>query len=184
MSEFRENIVGINNRDFRDKSELFSEILNFVENSNYNLHSYDDQRPWGGFCRLNNEDAEEFAREFFDDKEIVLFDENGNKLELSPKLLVVSSGEELSWQYHNRRSERWMFLTHGSYKRSKDDTESELIDANPGDIVEFDVLERHRLLGSPMVKYTLVAEIWNHSDPNNPSDEEDIIRLMDHYNRH
>jgi hypothetical protein len=29
----------------------------------------------------------------------------------------------------------------------------------------------------------LVAEIWQHTDPGNPSNEDDIVRLADDYSR-
>ena len=30
---------------------------------------------------------------------------------------------------------------------------------------------------------SIVAEIWQHTDKNNPSDEEDIIRVQDNFGR-
>ena len=41
--------------------------------------------------------------------------------------------------------------------------------------------ERHRLIG--LDDYSVVAEIWQHTDPNNPSDEDDIIRVQDDFGR-
>ena len=41
--------------------------------------------------------------------------------------------------------------------------------------------ERHRLIG--LTDYVVLAEIWQHTDPNNPSDENDIVRLSDDYGR-
>ena len=29
----------------------------------------------------------------------------------------------------------------------------------------------------------MVSEIWQHTDPNNPSDENDIVRISDDYGR-
>jgi hypothetical protein len=29
----------------------------------------------------------------------------------------------------------------------------------------------------------MVAEIWQHTDPNHPSDEDDIVRLQDDFGR-
>ena len=41
--------------------------------------------------------------------------------------------------------------------------------------------ERHRLIG--LDQYCLVAEIWQHTDKNNPSNEEDIVRVQDDFGR-
>ena len=41
--------------------------------------------------------------------------------------------------------------------------------------------ERHRLIG--LDDYAVLAEIWQHIDSNNPSDENDIVRLDDDYGR-
>jgi hypothetical protein len=41
--------------------------------------------------------------------------------------------------------------------------------------------ERHRLIG--FETWGVVAEFWQHTDPTNPSNEEDIIRLQDDYSR-
>ena len=45
----------------------------------------------------------------------------------------------------------------------------------------FDNKERHRLVG--LDKIGVVAEIWIHTDLNNPSDENDIVRISDDYKR-
>jgi hypothetical protein len=41
--------------------------------------------------------------------------------------------------------------------------------------------ERHRLIG--LSGWGKVAEIWQHTEPDNPSDEDDIIRLQDDFGR-
>jgi hypothetical protein len=41
--------------------------------------------------------------------------------------------------------------------------------------------ERHRLIG--LDNWGIVAEFWQHTDINNPSNEEDIVRLQDDYRR-
>jgi hypothetical protein len=40
---------------------------------------------------------------------------------------------------------------------------------------------RHRLVG--LGDWGVLAEIWQHTDLQNPSDEEDIVRLQDDYGR-
>ena len=96
--------------------------------------------------------------------------------------MVVSPDQRLSWQYHNRRAERWVFLTDGLYNCSLTDQEETVQTVNAGDVVQFTPLQRHRLIGR-VAAYTLVAEIWQHTDSNNLSNEADIVRLSDDYSR-
>jgi hypothetical protein len=63
-----------------------------------------------------------------------------------------------------------------------EDTLPEPIHAKPGEVVQFDKLERHRG-AAPDDGYVIVAEIWQHTDPKHPSDEADIVRLEDDYGR-
>ncbi|NBC66802.1 MAG: hypothetical protein GVY07_14240 [Bacteroidetes bacterium] len=41
--------------------------------------------------------------------------------------------------------------------------------------------QRHRLIG--LQNWGVVAEIWQHTDSSDPSDEEDIVRLDDDFGR-
>lgn len=41
--------------------------------------------------------------------------------------------------------------------------------------------ERHRLIG--LDSWGIVAGIWQHTDPENASDEDDIVRLQDDFGR-
>ena len=103
--------------------------------------------------------------------------------ELSPKFLLVAPEQRLSWQVHERRAERWVFLNDGGYYRSLDpENPGELIKAHAGSEVQFAAGECHRLVGGKD-GFTLVAEIWQHTDPSNPSNEDDIVRLADDYSR-
>jgi mannose-6-phosphate isomerase len=51
-----------------------------------------------------------------------------------------------------------------------------------GEITRLQVGERHRLVGMPN-GWGAVAEIWQHTDAANPSDENDIVRLQDDFSR-
>ena len=73
-------------------------------------------------------------------------------------------------------------MTEGAYLESQDDEMGEAVAAFPGDIVKFDVGTRHRGI-APVDNYTLVAEVWQHTDPEQPSDENDITRLHDQFAR-
>jgi mannose-6-phosphate isomerase-like protein (cupin superfamily) len=131
---------------------------------------------------LANSDADTFVNEFFpglDPAEARLGNEDA---ELSPKILLVSPAQRLSWQHHDRRAERWAFVTTGGYHKSTTDDQGELHSAKSGEVVQFAQGERHRLVGA-IGHYTLVAEIWQHVDNDHPSDEADIVRLQDDYDR-
>ena len=88
----------------------------------------------------------------------------------------------LSWQYHHRRAEMWrVYKGTVGIIRSNDDDQKPLITLNQGDQVRLKQAERHRLIG--LEEQALVAELWQHTDPENPSNEEDIIRLQDDFGR-
>jgi hypothetical protein len=65
--------------------------------------------------------------------------------------------------------------------RSDDDLEGELVVHNEGDVITLAQGERHRLVGLDV--QGVIAEIWQHTDANHPSDEEDIVRVQDDFGR-
>ncbi len=182
MPELLSQLTNLNNQANVDKKQLVNGIQEAILASSYNIVELDDKRPWGAYFRFDSGEADRFVEEFFpglDGTEARLGDDG---LELSPKILLVSPGQRLSWQYHNHRAERWSFLTPGFYYRSLTDDAGEPRSANPGEVVQFSKEERHRLVGA-VAAYTLVAEIWQHTDRNEPSTEGDIVRVQDDYAR-
>ena len=88
----------------------------------------------------------------------------------------------MSWQYHNRRAEIWqIYKGSAGIVRSNSDTENEMKVYTEGDQIILQQGERHRLIG--LNDYCVVAEIWQHTDANHPSDEEDIVRVQDDFGR-
>lgn len=141
-------------------------------------------KPWGITFRLDYADAERFVSEFFPGLTMLEAKLGREDVELSPKFMLLSPGTRISWQYHNDRSEKWRFLSKGAYMVSDDDEMGAVIPVGPGDIVQFDAGVRHRGLADLDGKsYTLFAEIWQHTNPSRPSDEDDIIRVQDDYSR-
>lgn len=172
----------INRSEHMDKSVMIDSIATSLSAHGYTIAEIDDERPWGGFIKLQNEDAERFVGDFYQGLSLEEAKLGNEQAELSPKILVVAPGQRLSWQYHNRRAERWVFLTKGYLERSMTD-ESEGVEAvNPFQVVQFAPGERHRLVGQKDA-YSIVAEIWQHTDPTDLSDEDDIVRLADDYKR-
>ena len=146
---------------------------------NFTIINMDDSRPWGGFYVIDESQAAKFARHFFPQENI---DELKITNKLSPKILIVAPHQRLSWQYHHRRAEIWKCLSDQvSVATSDTDEEKELHVLKEGDIIKFPQGKRHRLIG--LDEWGIVAEIWQHTDVSNPSDEDDIVRLQDDYNR-
>jgi mannose-6-phosphate isomerase-like protein (cupin superfamily) len=101
---------------------------------------------------------------------------------LSPKILIVKPKARLSWQYHHRRAEIWrVFKGECGIIRSDTDRENEMKIYKKDDQIKLRQGERHRLIG--LEDYCLVSEIWQHTDKNNPSNEEDIVRVQDDFGR-
>ena len=157
----------------------YKEVESLISLNNLNIISKDIKRPWGGFYVLDESQAQSFASLFFNNLDVSKLNLS-NKL--SPKILVIKPKKRLSWQYHHRRSEIWSVIKGGILvSKSDDDIERELINLKAGEQIEIAKEERHRIIGTD--KYALVAEIWIHTDKDNPSDEEDIVRIQDDFDR-
>ena len=101
---------------------------------------------------------------------------------LSPKLLIVAPDQRLSWQYHFRRAEVWKCIFGNVTVRTSDtDEEKDSRILQTGDMIKLAQGERHRIIGND--NFGIIAEIWQHTDPNNPSNEDDIVRLQDDFGR-
>jgi len=158
-------------------------IFNYVDKlllkNNLSYISKDLNRPWGGFYVINEILSEEFFNLFFKSSYLKKID---FKYKLSPKILIIKPNKRLSWQYHNRRSEIWSVIKGNiMVSKSKNNSEGDLINLKENNQIEIGNKIRHRIIGTD--DYALVAEIWIHIDENNPSDENDIIRLQDDFNR-
>lgn len=182
MTQLSDKLAVLTDVSEQDKLVFVAEIVGSVQAAGYTIVEIDDQKPWGAYIRIDSNQAEEFAKEFFPGLDINEARGGSESAELSPKLLIVAPNQRLSWQYHNRRAERWIFLTPGAYYKSSTDEQGEPHIAEPGEVVELHRGERHRLAGVPDT-YVIVAELWQHADPTALSNEEDITRLADDYSR-
>lgn len=182
MAGLKESLLSLDHGDAISKEELSGLIREDITQAGYTIVEEDIQKPWGGYIRFDNDDAERFVSEFFPGLDIQEARLGNPDAPLSPKILIVSPEQRLSWQYHDRRAERWAFLTAGGYFKSTTDDPGELVTVDGGEVVQFGQSERHRLVGDAY-NYTLVAEIWQHTEPEHLSNEEDIVRLQDDYKR-
>ena len=128
---------------------------------------------------INEKQVQEFSNTFF-----AGIDVNTLKIgeKLSPKILVVKPHSKLSWQYHNRRAEIWrVYKGKVGLSRSMNDIQNPKIILYEKDQIKLKQGERHRLIG--LDDYAVISEIWQHTDPENPSNEDDIVRIFDDYGR-
>jgi mannose-6-phosphate isomerase-like protein (cupin superfamily) len=162
------------------KNEILEELENYLSKKNFTITKIDTNRPWGGFFVLDEDDAEKFIETYFPHLTKQQLSIGGK---LSPKLLVVAPNKRLSWQYHHRRAEIWKLIG-GKAKvaLSDNDEETEIVELNVGDIVQLSQGKRHRLIGDEN-NWGIVAEVWQHTNEENPSDEDDIVRLQDDFGR-
>lgn len=182
MNELSNALEHLKNNVDVAKGDIVSAVVEAIQAAGYAIVDLNNTKPWGAYIRMEGTQADRFITEFFPGltpEEARLGVANA---ELSPKFLIVAPGQRLSWQYHDRRAERWTFLTEGGYNKSDTDDEGDVIVAQPGTVVQFQKGERHRLVGVA-TKYAIVAEIWQHTDGDQPSDEDDIVRLADDYKR-
>ena len=158
---------------------MLQEIKKEIESLGFLVISNDFERPWGGFLVIDESQSQEFSNKFFEGLNVNTLKIGGK---LSPKILIVKPEARLSWQYHNRRAEIWqVYKGSAGIIRSDSDVENEMGVYNEGDQIVLKQGERHRLIG--LDDYSVVAEIWQHTDKNNPSDEDDIIRVQDDFGR-
>lgn len=162
-----------------EKSAVFEQITAVLKQENFIVIKRDETLPWGGFFVIDENQAAAFATKFFPQLEMSQI-QITNKL--SPKILVVAPNKRLSWQFHHRRAEIWKVIggTVG-VKTSNTDEESEIQHLSPGNFIQLENEERHRLIG--LDSWGIVAEIWQHTYSENPSNEEDIVRLQDDFGR-
>lgn len=162
-----------------DRHDIFQEIAEYLKSLKINVVAQDFNRPWGGFFVIDEDEAQQFAELFFPGIELSSLRISGK---LSPKILVVEPGKRLSWQYHNRRAEIWRSLSNNvGVITSFTDEDDEVKTLKAGDEIRLAQGQRHRLVG--LSSWGVLAEIWQHTDKNAPSDEEDIIRVQDDFGR-
>ncbi len=162
-----------------DKDSTFNKVAEMLQQQGFSIINKDDERPWGGFYVIDEEQALQFAKHYFPEENI---DELKITQKISPKILIVAPHARLSWQYHHRRAEIWKCIEGPmAVITSEDDKEKDEHKLNNEDFIRLKQGERHRLIG--LDNWGIVAEIWQHTDAENPSDENDIVRVQDDFGR-
>ena len=161
------------------KSEVFNKVRAYLKNLEFSIIDEDTERPWGGYFVIDEENDAAFIHQHFPNHHVEEFE---GFAKLSPKVLLVEPEKRLSWQYHHRRSELWRVIGGSAgVIISPNDEQNEVQTLKKGDEVELEQGIRHRLVG--LEEWGIVAEIWKHTDKDNPSDEDDIIRVEDDFGR-
>lgn len=165
-----------------EKTEALKRVKNeLIFPKGYVLSDVDEHKPWGTYYRLADSCAEQFVAEYFPGRTVEELGQGGS---LSPKFLIFEPGKKLSLQYHNRRAEIWRVIE-GDLTAAVSDTddEGEWKTYKAGEELSYGALARHRA-GAPVGgEWVIVAEIWQHTDLQNPTDEDDIVRLADDFGR-
>jgi mannose-6-phosphate isomerase len=166
-------------QDNFSKSQVFKTVNEFLEKSSFTVIDSDSMRPWGGFYVIDEQQSNKFIDFFFSDVPMLKKQKFGK---LSPKILIVEKGKRLSWQYHHRRAEIWKVIAgEVAVVTSETDSQNEPEIKKAGSIITLKQGERHRLIG--LENWGVIAEIWQHTDQNEPSNEEDIVRVQDDFGR-
>ena len=163
----------------RHDTKAFDFTTELLKQLNFTIITEDLLRPWGGFYVIDEAQAVDFASTFFPEED---FEKLKISERLSPKILMVAPNKRLSWQYHHRRAEIWRCIDgEVAVATSHTDAEEEKQVLKVGDKIKLAQGQRHRLIG--LNGWGIVAEIWQHTDAGNPSDEDDIVRLQDDFGR-
>ena len=160
-------------------NKIFDDTYEILSSNNLKIIDKDLNKPWGGFFVISEDNAQEFSNIYFNSLNTKKLKVSGK---LSPKILIIAPNKRLSWQFHHRRSEIWSVVS-GEIKvvTSHDNIERKEEILEEGDEIRLSRGERHRIIG--LGDYAVVAEIWIHTDNDYPSDEEDITRVQDDFNR-
>jgi len=164
--------------EIRHSELVFKRIRAEAKGFGLEVADQDFKRPWGGFLRFSEDCLPDFFHAYWQGVD------TGKAVgRRDPKVLLVAPAQRLSLQLHHRRSELWRVLDgpvlviHGPDEKN---LQEDVLFA--GDVIHLDCGEMHRLAGD-LTSWGRVAEIWEHVDPNNPSDESDIVRVQDDYAR-
>lgn len=162
-----------------EKNDVLFEVEQHLAELGFNIIDKDFSRPWGGFFVIDEKQAGQFAAHYFPGINIETLKIGGK---LSPKILIVQSHKRLSWQYHHRRAEIWKLAAGtAGVVTSHSDQLGPLRKLEINEVIRLNQGQRHRLVG--LDGWGMVAEIWQHTDPANPSDENDIVRVQDDFGR-
>ena len=176
----------------RDEKVRFQRIRAEARGFGLKIKKIDEHRPWGGFVRFTHGSVDGFLEAYWRTFLIDYWRQHLREylrrvrtakpaVGIDAKLLLVAPGQRLSLQAHEGRSELWRVLE-GPVVVVTGTTEEKVSDreVRPGEVVRIACRHLHRLAAPPS-GWGVVAEIWEHEDFADPSDEDDITRYDDDY---
>lgn len=162
-----------------EKRDVMASAEKYLLKAGFTIAVKDFNRPWGGFFVLDESLAKQFGQLYFPGIDLSTLKISGK---LSPKILMVEANKRLSWQYHHRRAEIWKLVAGtAGVVTSDSDEEGQMKQLEKGEIIRLKQGQRHRLVG--LDGWGMIAEIWQHTDADHPSDEDDIVRVQDDFGR-
>lgn len=161
------------------KEQKLVEIKKDLEKLGFEIVGEDLEKPWGAYFVIADKDADAFVDKYFKKYREKL----PKGAVVSPKFLILEPGKQFSWQVHNRRGEVWYAVEGplGAYIGETDELPEEYLIFEVGESLYMEKGVRHRLKG--LDTWGVVAEIWVHTDSEQLSDESDIRRIVDDFNR-
>jgi len=162
----------------RDKELRFARLMAESRGFGLEAREVDSTRPWGGYIRFSRASLGSFLSAYWQGVHVRHAD-----LDLDAKVLLVAPGQRLSLQCHAKRAELWRVLE-GPVLVSTGKSESTLSEVlvRPIEILTIPCHRLHRL-AAPTTSWGIVAELWQHENPEAPSTERDIVRYADDYGR-
>jgi mannose-6-phosphate isomerase-like protein (cupin superfamily) len=162
----------------RDRELRFARLLAEARGFGLEVREVDSTRPWGGYVRFSRSSLAGVVAAYWQGVHVKHAD-----LDLDAKILLVAPGQRLSLQSHEKRAELWRVLE-GPVTIPMGCCEEALEErlVRPVEAVRIPCGWLHRA-AAPERNWGIIAELWQHEDPADPSDESDIVRHADDYGR-
>ena len=138
--------------------------------------------PWGAYIRIHDSSLRDFVVTYWNEAPELIQRAQTAGHNLSPKILLIAPNRRLSLQFHHRRREHWCVLE-GPVKIILGATPLTLVEEtyDAGSQLEIPCGYIHRITG--LQTWAVIAELWEHTSPDQPSDENDIVRIEDDFSR-
>lgn len=162
------------------KDEVRSFLSSMLASHGLEALEINDAKPWGIEVKIAQSQINTFVQLFFSS---VTLPADLTQAPYGPKFLFIAPEKRLSWHVHERK-DAFLHVLLGPIHAymNTDDAEVEPDLFQEGELVHIPELVRHRL-GSPDVRWSLVAEISRNVFPDHPSDDEDERRISDDFGR-
>ena len=157
------------------KISIFRDVAFTLIDRGFRIDRFDQSISWGGFFVVNESQSQLFTHSYFHELEGQHIHLTGR---ISPMIIIVAPGKQQTWRYHVRRAEFWKVVKGNvGVIQSENDQPGEQRIVREGELLRLKEQERHRFIG--LDEWAVLAEIWQHTSAQWPSDEYDVVRLQD-----